>query len=74
MAKIILKEVATIVSVAVKTYCRIYVLAVIVTVRQSFSTVTNAIVTVNDRWPAVILSAESRFSTLLILLDHIEDY
>ena len=42
-----------------KSCCYIYVLAVIVTVRQGFSAVTNASTTVNDRWPADILSAET---------------
>ena len=43
------KEVAKIVIVAVKGFCRIMVLAVMVTVRRSFSAVTNAVATVSDR-------------------------
>ena len=57
MAKIILKEIAKIVIVVVKSYCGILVLAVMVTVRRSYSAVTNAVATINDRWPAVILIA-----------------
>ena len=48
MAEIILKEVAKIVIVIVKS-CFILVLAVMVTVQQSFSVVTNAVATVDDR-------------------------
>ena len=44
MVKIILKEVAEIVIVAVKSYCRILVLAVMVTVRRGFSAVKNAVI------------------------------
>ena len=47
MAEIILKEVAKIV-VIVKS-CHILLLAVMVTVQRNFSTVTNAVATVNDR-------------------------
>ena len=57
MAEIILKEVAKIVIVIVKS-CFILVLAVMVTVQRSFSVVTNAVATFDDRWPAVILSAD----------------
>ena len=44
----ILKGAAKIVTV-VKSCCHILVLAVMITVRQSFSTVTNAVATVNNR-------------------------
>ena len=40
-----------------KSCCPILVLAVIMTVQRSFSAVTNAVATINDCWPAVILSA-----------------
>ena len=49
MTKIILKEFAKNVNAIVKSYCRILVLAVIVTVRQGYSAVTNFVATVNDR-------------------------
>ena len=44
MVKIILKEVAEIVIVVVKSYCRILVLAVMVTVGRGFSAVKNAVI------------------------------
>ena len=65
MVKIILKEVAEITIVVVKSYSRILVLAVTVTARQGFSTVKNAVANVNDCWPAVILS------TTFLLIKHI---
>ena len=58
MVKIILKEVAEITIVVVKSYCRILVLAVMVTIRLGLSEVKNAVATVNDPWPVVILSAD----------------
>ena len=48
MMKIILKEFAKIVNVVVKSYCRILVLAVMVTVRQGYFAVANVVATVND--------------------------
>ena len=57
MAKIILKDVAKIVLVVVKSCCHIKVLTVMVTVQQSFSAFTNVVAMVNERWPVVILSA-----------------
>ena len=56
MVKIVLKEVAKVVIVVFKSCCYIWVLAVMVTVRQSFSAVTN-VVMINDRLPAVISGA-----------------
>ena len=44
----ILKEVAKIV-IVVKSCCHILVLAIMITVRQSFSAVTNAVATVDNR-------------------------
>ena len=41
-----------------KSCCDNQVVALIVTVLQGFSAVTKAFTTVNDRWPAVILSSE----------------
>ena len=58
MVKIISKEVAEITIVVVKSYCRILVLAVMVTIRLGLSEVKNAVATVNDPWPVVILSAD----------------
>ena len=58
MVKIILKEVAEITIVVVKSYCRILVLAVMVTIRLGLSEVKNTVATVNDPWPVVNLSAE----------------
>ena len=57
MVKIVLKEVAKVVIVVFKSCCYIWVLAVMVTVRQSFSAVTNVVVMISDRLPAVILGA-----------------
>ena len=48
MVKIILKEVAEITIVVVKSYCRILVLAVMVTIRLGLSEVKNTVATVND--------------------------
>ena len=56
--EIISKEVAEITIVVVKSYCRILVLAVMVTIRLGLSEVKNAVATVNDPWPVVILSAD----------------
>ena len=58
MAKITLKEVVKIVIVVVKSCCCILVLAVMVTIQQSFSAVTNTVAMVDCR-PAVNLSAET---------------
>ena len=49
MAKISLKGVATIIVVGFKSCCRIFLPAVMVTVRKRFSAVTNAVATVNER-------------------------
>ena len=38
--------------------CYIYLVAVMVTIRQGFSTVTNAFTSTNDHWPVITLSAE----------------
>ena len=46
--------------------CCILVLAVMVTVQRSFSAVANAIATVNDNWPAVILNAVIGYTCLNI--------
>ena len=59
MAKITLKEVVKIVIVVVKSCCCILVLAVMVTIQQSFSAVTNTVAMVNDCRPAVNLSVET---------------
>ena len=42
----------------IKSCCYIYLVAVMATVWQGFSVVTNAFTTANDRWLAIILSAE----------------
>ena len=68
MEKTILKEVAKIVIVVVQSSYRILVLAVMVTIQRSFLAVTNAVAMVNDRWPAVILSAASYFINLISIL------
>ena len=39
--------------------CYIYVMVVIVTIWQRFLAITKAFTTVNDRWPAVILSTDN---------------
>ena len=55
MVKIILNKIAKIVIVAVKSYCRILTLVVMVTVWWSYSVVTKAVAVVNDYWLAVTL-------------------
>ena len=58
MTQIILKEIAKIVIAIVKSYCRILVLTVIVTVLRGYLVVTKALLMVNDQWPVVILSTD----------------
>ena len=65
MVETILKEVAKIVVVIVKS-CHILVLAVMVTIQRSFLVVTNAVATVSDCWWTVILSAEYANKTIMI--------
>ena len=67
MVNIILEEVGEIIVVA-KSYCRILVLAVMVIFQWSFSAVTNAIVTYNDHWTAIILGAGCMSVLFLVLL------
>ena len=64
MVKTILNEVASIVIVGVKSYCRILVLVVMVTVRQSFPAVTYVVAAVNGCGPAVNLSLNLYFPFL----------
>ena len=42
------------------------ILAVMVTIQQSFSTVTNPVTTINDRWPAVILTAVTYYTIFIM--------
>ena len=42
----------------IKNCCYIYLVAVMMTILQGFSVLTNAFMMANDRWPAVILSAQ----------------
>ena len=44
--------------IVLETCCYIYLVAVMVTVWQGFSVVRNAFTTANDRWLAIISSAE----------------
>ena len=61
-------KVAKIVIVAVKSYFHILVLAVMVTVQQSFPVVTNAVTTINDRCPTAILKVEATYQFLRYFL------
>ena len=69
MLKIILEEFVKIVNIVVESYCLTLMLAVMVTVQRGYLAVTNVAAMINDRWPAIILSAERMY--LESYLDHI---